>query len=423
MDVLIIGAGAAGLAAWRELQSNRLDVEILEARPRLGGRIFTHRSTPTPIELGAEFIHGKPPAIWSLLKKAHLDALEIPDVRMVSDTGTLYFDINFWKAVEKINRRIDPTRDVPYADFLAEVEGSSFEKRAAKTYIEGFNAASAENIGTAAIAVADQAADATEGKRQFRLSQGYGSLIDWMARDLRTVRLQTEVNEIRWQRHKVEVIATTPFGRRSFSVPQVIVTVPLGVLQAQPPARGAIQFTPPLPALNVALAGLEMGHVAKLIISFKERFWDSLGSFGFVIGLDQELSTWWTQAPLRSNLLTGWTGGSGALKLVDLSEEQLLERAIGSLRKVFNQKATELRAMVDNIYYHNWTNDPFSRGAYSYPRVGGLAAAKALAEPMEDTIFFAGEATNSSGASGTIQAAIESGISAARRLLQTASSD
>ena len=108
---------------------------------------------------------------------------------------------------------------------------------------------------------------------------------------------------------------------------------------------------------------------------------------------------------------------------MDLSEEQLLERAIGSLRKVFNQKATELRAMVDNIYYHNWTNDPFSRGAYSYPKVGGLAAAKALAEPTEDTIFFAGEATNSSGASGTVHAAIESGISAARRLLQTASSD
>jgi monoamine oxidase len=320
MDVLIIGAGAAGLAAWRELQSERLNVAILEARPRLGGRIFTHRSMPTPIELGAEFIHGKPPAIWSLLQMAHLDALEIPGVRMVSDAGTLYFDINFWKATEKINRRIDPTRDIPYADFLAEVEGSSFEKRAAKAYVEGFNAASSENIGTAAIAVADQATDATDGKRQFRLPQGYGSLIDWMARDLRTVHLQTEVNEIRWQRHKVEIIATTPFGRRSFSVARVIVTVPLGVLGAQPSARGAIQFTPPLPALKVAVAGLEMGHVAKLIISFKERFWDSLGSFGFVLGLDQELSTWWTQAPLQSKFTyrldrrTGRTEAGGSIR-------------------------------------------------------------------------------------------------------------
>ena len=419
MDVLIIGAGAAGLTAWRELQANRLNVAILEARPRLGGRIFTHRAMPTPIELGAEFIHGKPSAIWSLLKKANLDALEIPGARMVSDAGTLSFDFNFWKAVEKINRQIDPTRDIPYAEFLAEVEGSSFEKRAAKAYVEGFNAASAENIGTAAIAVADQAADSTDGRRLFRLSQGYGSLIDWMARDLRTVHLQTEVNEIRWQRHKVEVIATTPFGRRSFSVARVIVTVPLGVLQARPPARGAIQFTPLLPALNVALAGLEMGHVAKLIISFKERFWDSLGRFGFVSGPDQELSTWWTQAPLESNLLTGWTGGPAALKLVDLSKEQLLDRAIAALHREFNKKATELRAEVGNIYYHNWTNDPFSRGAYSYPKVGGLAAAKALAEPIEDTIFFAGEATDFSGASGTVHAAIQSGISAARRLLQT----
>ncbi len=141
-----------------------------------------------------------------------------------------------------------------------------------------------------------------------------------MARDLRTVHLQTEVNEIRWQRHKVEIIATTPFGRRSFSVARVIVTVPLGVLGAQPSARGAIQFTPPLPALKFAVAGLEMGHVAKLIISFKERFWDSLGSFGFVLGLDQELSTWWTQAPLQSKFTyrldrrTGRTEAGGSIR-------------------------------------------------------------------------------------------------------------
>jgi monoamine oxidase len=423
MDVLIIGAGAAGLAAWRELQSNRLNAAILEARPRLGGRIFTQRSMLTPIELGAEFIHGKPPAIWSLLKKANLDAMKIPGVRMVSDAGTLNFDINFWKAVEKINRRIDPTHDMPYADFLAEVEGSSFEKRAAKTYIEGFNAASAKNIGTAAIAVADQAADATDGKRQFRLSQGYGSLIDWMARDLRTVHLQTEVNEVRWQRHQVEVIANTPAGPRSFSAPRIIITVPLGVLRAQPPAHGAVRFTPFLPQLNVALAGLEMGHVIKLNISFRERFWDSFGRFGIAIALDEEIPTWWTQAPLDSNLLTGWAGGPVAEKLIELSKEQLLDRAIATLHNVFNKNTTDLRAQVDSIYYHNWTNDPFSRGAYSYPKVGGLAAAKALAEPIEDTIFFAGEATDFSGASGTVHAAVQSGISAARRLLQTASSD
>jgi len=423
MDVLIIGAGAAGLAAWRELQSGRLNVAILEARPRLGGRIFTNRSMLTPIELGAEFIHGKPPAIWSLLKKAHLDALEIPDVRMVSDAGTLYFDINFWKATEKINRRIDPTRDIPYADFLAEVEGSSFEKRAAKSYVEGFNAASAKSIGTVAIAISDQAAEATEGRRQFRLSKGYGSLIEWMARNLPTVRLQTEVREIHWRPHKVKVVAHTPAGPRSFSAPRIIVTVPLGVLGAQPAARGAVRFMPPLQQLSTALAGLEMGHVVKLNISFKERFWDSVGRFGIAIALDEEIPTWWTQAPLESNLLTGWAGGPAAEKLIDLSQEKLLDRAIATLHKVFNKNATDLREQVDSVYYHNWTHDPFSRGAYSYPKVGGLAAAKALAEPIEDTIFFAGEATDFQGANGTVHAAIASGVSTARQLLQTASLD
>jgi monoamine oxidase len=423
MEVLIIGAGAAGLAACRELQSSRLNVAILEARTRLGGRILTHRSTRTAIELGAEFIHGKPSAIWSLAKKARLDALEIPGVRMASGVGKLHSDNNFWKAIEKINRRIDPNRDIPYANFLAEVEGSSFEKRAAKSYVEGFNAASAESIGTVAIAISDQAAEATEGRRQFRLSKGYGSLIEWMSRDLPTVHLQTEVQEILWQPHKVEVVAHTPAGPRSFSAPRIIVTVPLGVLRAQPAARGAVRFTPSLPQLSTAFAGLEMGHVIKFNISFKERFWDSVGRFGIAIALDEEIPTWWTQAPLNSNLLTGWAGGPAAEKLIDLSQEQLLDRAIATLHRVFNKNAADLREQVDSVYYHNWTHDPFSRGAYSYPKVGGLAAAKALAEPIEDTIFFAGEATDFRGATGTVHAAIASGVSAARRLLQTASPD
>jgi monoamine oxidase len=423
MDVLIIGAGAAGLAACREIQSNRLNVAILEARNRLGGRILTHHSTATAIELGAEFIHGKPAAIWSLLKKAHLDPLEIPGVRMVSGADGLYSDNNFWKAIEKINRRIDPTRDIPYADFLAEVEGSSFEKRAAMSYVEGFNAAPSENIGTAAIAISDQAAEATEGRRQFRLSKGYGSLIEWIARDLRDVHLQTEVQEVHWQPHKVQVVAHTPAGPCSFSAPRIILTVPLGVLRAQPAVRGAVRFMPSLSQLSTAFSALEMGHVIKLNISFKKRFWNSVGKFGIAIALDEEIPTWWTQAPLESNLLTGWAGGPAAEKLIELSQEQLLDCAIATLHKIFNKKATDLRAQVESVYYHNWTHDPFSRGAYSYPKVGGLAAAKALAEPIEDTIFFAGEATDFGGASGTVHAAIASGVSTARRLLKNASPD
>src|SRR5258708_15966325 len=85
IDVLIIGVGAAGLMAWRELHSVGLHVVVLEARDRIGGRILTDHSTSSPIELGAEFVHGKPKAIWPILEKARLKMLESSDTRMVFD--------------------------------------------------------------------------------------------------------------------------------------------------------------------------------------------------------------------------------------------------------------------------------------------------------------------------------------------------
>jgi monoamine oxidase len=156
-----------------------------------------------------------------------------------------------------------------------------------------------------------------------------------------------------------------------------------------------------------------------LMICFKERFWEAARRFGFVISFDEGIPTWWTQEPLTSNVLTGWAGGPAAEKLVNLSQEELLDRAIESLSRIFGKSAGWLHKRVDKIYYHDWSSDPFCRGAYSYPRVGGLKAAQTLGEPINDTIFFAGEATDSQGAYGTVHAALQSGISVARKIAKT----
>jgi monoamine oxidase len=116
--------------------------------------------------------------------------------------------------------------------------------------------------------------------------------------------------------------------------------------------------------------------------------------------------------------LTGWAGGPAGEKLVNLSQEDLLGRAIESLSRIFGKSAGWLHERVDKIYYHDWSNDPFCRGAYSYPKVGGLKAAQTLREPVNDTIFFAGEATDSQGAYGTVHAALNSGMSAARKIAE-----
>jgi monoamine oxidase len=89
------------------------------------------------------------------------------------------------------------------------------------------------------------------------------------------------------------------------------------------------------------------------------------------------------------------------------------------LARIFGQPGRWLRERVDRIHHYNWSHDPFSRGAYSYPKVGGLKAAEALADPVNDTIFFAGEATDFRGANGTVHAAIDSGIATAQKIIGT----
>jgi monoamine oxidase len=416
IDVLIIGAGAAGLTAWRELHSAGLRVVLLEARKRIGGRILTDYSTSSPIELGAEFVHGKPKAVWPILEKANLEVVESSDSRMFLDQGRLCPFEEYWEIIQAVNGQIEATHDIAYEAFLEKVETSALAKRITKSYVEGFNAARAELIGTRAIAMSDRAAADIEGERQFRIKAGYTSLIECLARELpsEALYLQTTVREIHWEQKRVEVLADTPEGECIFSATRVIVTVPLGVLKASSGALGAIQFNPPLSGKEVALEHLEVGHAIKLMICFKERFWESDARFAFVLSIDEGIPVWWTQEPLTSNVLTGWAGGQAGEKLVNLSREELLNRAIDSLSRIFPRSTGWLRDCVDKIYYHDWSNDPFCRGAYSYPRVGGLQGAQTLSEPVDDTIFFAGEATDSSGAFGTVHAALNSGISAAQ---------
>jgi monoamine oxidase len=419
-DVLIIGAGAAGLAAWRELHSAGLNLVVLEARDRIGGRILTDHSTYSLVELGAEFVHGRPPATWSILEKARLGVVESSGTRMVSNKEGFRPCPEYWEIIQRVDAQINPTREISYEQFLAEAQASPFEKLVARSYVEGFNAAHAELISAPAIAIADRAAAEIEGQRQFRLPGGYGSLIDWLATGLprESLHLQTEVREIRWRPSQIEIAANTTNGNRDFFAIRLLVTVPLGVLQASPGSRGAIQFIPPLSQKEAAIGHLEVGHVIKLMISFKERFWTNTGQLGFVISFDAEIPTWWTQEPLPSNILTGWAGGPAAEKLINLSQEELLDRAIKSLGQIFGKPERWLRERVDRIHNHDWSNDPFSRGAYSYPKVGGLKAAQILTEPVNDTIFFAGEATDFQGANGTVHAALDSGKSAAQTIIK-----
>src|SRR5437764_9062534 len=168
-DVLIVGAGAAGLAAARDLSVAGRQVIVLEARGRIGGRIFTHKdpASPIPVELGAEFIHGRSPALWHLAERAHLKLRETSERHWYFEDGKLSKSLDFWKKIEKLNDQMKLSDvDQSLKDFLASLPDDEETRRAkpmAIRYVEGFHAGAIERIGTHGIIKANEAAEKIQG--------------------------------------------------------------------------------------------------------------------------------------------------------------------------------------------------------------------------------------------------------------------
>jgi monoamine oxidase len=437
VDVIIIGAGVAGLSAARALSDGGLSVMLLEARDRIGGRIFTQHIPcfPTPIELGAEFIHGEPREIWDVVDEAGLTAVEVPDSHLQS-LGGAFKESGFWSRWEAIVKQMREAGapDQPFRRFIEERYGGAEDqletKRLALDYVEGFNAADAGRISVAALVAMEGGGDAA-----FRILNGYGRLVDWLLAgcDPRkvTLRLGVVANEITWNRGRVEVRASSRAGQTlpSFRAERVVVTLPLGVLQAPIGALGAVRFEPALKEKQEAIGKLAMGTVTKIILRFRERFWERSGfpaapaggrlpPLSFLRSSDENFPTWWTALPVRAPIITGWAGGPAAARLALRGEEFVVKRALDSLSRMFGLDREKLAELLVACYTRDWQADPYARGAYSYIPVGGLEAPCLLAEPVEDTLFFAGEATDGAGQNGTVHGAMASGHRAAAEIIQ-----
>jgi monoamine oxidase len=212
----------------------------------------------------------------------------------------------------------------------------------------------------------------------------------------------------------------------TLSAKMVIVTLPLAVLKA-----GVVKFDPPLPAKQRAMAKLETGQIFKIILRFREAFWESPeflqerrhhnrsdgASLNFLHAPGGEVPTWWTAAPVRAPILTGWVGSVTAEALLSEEPQTRLERSLVALSEILAVPRRELEAQLDSWSSHDWRADPFARGAYSYIGVGGIGAPRTLGRPVNGTLFFAGEATNGEQI-GTVAGALASGRRAAREALR-----
>lgn len=439
-DVLIIGAGVAGLAAAREVSASGLRVIVLEARDRAGGRIHTIRDPDAgvPIELGAEFVHGRPPETFAIVESAKLMLADIPERHWQHRDGLLIKSGEFWAELEELMEGMKHVkeRDLSFAQYLElYCQNASSDVRAiAAMFIEGFHAARTDKISIRSLIQGNDAADQIDGDKQFRILNGYDRVVDYLQRESTskgaTVLLQTVVQKVRWREHDVEVSALSKQGPRVFKARTVIVTLPLGVLKAPLSDSGAVRFTPPLESRETAARNLEMGNVIKIALRFREPFWErlevasptgqsSLRELGFLHATNESIPTWWTQSPVRTPILVGWSGGPEADELCKHEESYIRDRALDALEHLFKLSKRSVAELLESSYMFDWSRDPFARGAYSYAAVGGLDAQEELARPVGDTLFFAGEATNTSGHSGTVHGAIATGVRAGREVIDS----
>lgn len=424
-DVVIIGAGAAGLSAARVLSGAGKNICILEAKDRVGGRISTLHlpDLPLPIELGAEFIHGENETSLGIVDAAALTAFELPDQHWWLRDGSHERITDFWKQINQIRAKIGTrTRDLSFADFLRSQRSLTPRLRdLSRNFVEGYHAAHADRMSTLALKLADGEQGDSGGNKQFRIANGQVSLIEWLRSgldpDRTSLRLGTVVTNVEWAPGNVtidcrarETKATERIRARA-----LLITIPIGVWKAAREQEGAIAFDPPLREKEQALATLEAGHVVKIAFRFRERFWED--GKNFVHSDDRFMPTWWTEAPVRSPILTGWAGGHAADALLAEGEEAMIERGLDAMARAWLVPRKKIDAQLVGTFHHDWQKDPYTRGAYSYAAVGGSGSADELAKPIRGTLFFAGEAT-SSDETGTVAGAIESGKRAAKELLK-----
>lgn len=417
-DTIVIGAGASGLLTAIELLKKGHQVTIIEGRDRTGGRIHTHAKGFTfPVELGAEFIHGNQELTKEILDAAKLSATPVTGdfVTWADGQATQETDDPEWAAMlEKLGTAI---ADETLADFLEH----HFDRRRyhqlyqrVTDFVEGYDAADINKVS--ALALREEWQNSND-ETQFRVVGGYSGMIDYLERQAwqlgGTVQLGRTVRTIRWQPGSVTVVSTDGMEWRAS---RVVITVPLGVLQQK-----RIGFEPALAdEYREAFHDIGYGSVTKYLFEFKPAFWEQVvkakrKNLAFFFS-DAEVPTWWTQSPGDSPLLTGWKGGPSVANAARDKEQELV-KAIRSLSYLLGCSENAIEVNIIHYQITNWTDDPFSCGAYAYSMVGSSRARQVLNSPVSATVFFAGEALYDGPAIGTVEAALQSAKAVAAKII------
>lgn len=412
-EVLVIGAGMAGLAAARDLTIAGVSVRIVEARDRIGGRTYTYRALcDIPVELGAEFIHGETVATWEIVRHLGLRTIPWPKGEeslihlengawmTMSQAREQFPDFNVTRTWQLPNISVHPD-DEDLEQYLRRIGFSEEQLQyARRSYINA--AGDAARFISAKSALEDMRYHQHD-KRDFRILDGYDAIYNQLANGL-DIYLNQPLYLIEWDDG---VKAHSETGE-VFEADLAIVTLPLGVLQSLD-----IEFGPELPpSKQAAIDGLQMGPAIKLIYVFDHPITPP-GIMAIYSATNPPM--WWSPSfgqDTRVHVWTAFATGDWARDLLKDGDDSALLRGIDALRAELGDSSLQPIAM----HCQNWREDPFSQGGYSVVLPGNSGARNELAKPTPP-LYWAGEATAPDPHAATVHGAYLSGKRAAQEIL------